>query len=177
MITCRRARPEDLALFKKVRLRALKDSPEAFASTYEGAMQRDEASWAAQLNSTIAGSLRNTQFAFEGESCVGMAAVYREQGAPGGDLIMMWVATECRGTSAASLLVRALLKWARELGFDTVSLKVTGSNVRATKFYEREGFSSTDEEVEIDAERGLFGVRMEVRSPPTLRGGSLSRGR
>lgn len=160
MIACRRATKDDVTLFKEVRLKALKDSPDAFGSTYESALQRDQRSWEEQLWSTTTGGNRNTQFAFEEDQCIGIAALYREPSAPSGDIIMMWVDPGHRGSSAASLLVHNLLSWSRESGFSAVSLDVTESNARAIKFYEKQGFHDTGEKVEIDFNRNLSGIRM-----------------
>jgi len=160
MITCRRATKDDVALFKEVRLKALKDSPDAFGSTYESASQRDLRSWEEQLWATTAGDDRNTQLAFEDDQCIGLAALYREPGTLSGDIIMMWVDPTYRGTNAASSLVENLMSWASESGFSTVSLAVTDTNARAIKFYENQGFQDTGEQVDIDSHRGLKGIRM-----------------
>jgi len=160
MIACRRATGNDVTLFKQVRLKALRDSPDAYGSTYESASQRDERSWKEQLWATTDGNDRNTQFAFEDGRCVGIAALYRERSKPSGDIVMMWVDPEYRGSSAASLLVDELLSWAKESGFAAVSLNVTDSNARAIKFYENQGFHDTGEKVEVDFGRNLRGIRM-----------------
>ena len=91
MITCRRATKNDVALFREIRLRALKDSPDAYGSTYDAAVERDLHSWEQQLLTTTAGDERNTQFVFKDDDCIGIAALYREPSAPSGDIIMMWV--------------------------------------------------------------------------------------
>lgn len=160
MLTCRRASKNDVALFKEVRLRALQDSPDAYCSTYQSALQRDQCSWQEQLWATTAGGERNTQFAFEDDQCIGIAALYREPSAPSGDIIMMWVDPGNRGSSAASMLVQNLLCWAKDSGFTDVYLDVTDSNARAIKFYQNQGFHDTGEKVEIDFNRNLSGIRM-----------------
>lgn len=162
MTTTRRATEADVSLFKEVRLRALKESPEAFGSTYQGAIVRDNESWREQLLSTISGPWRNMQFAFRGDDCVGIAALYRHEGAESGDIIQMWVAPEARGTEAATLLVSTLLGWAREAGFAEVCLNVTNTNKRGIHFYEKCGFVATRETVEVDLSRGLSGIRMKT---------------
>lgn len=141
-------------------MKALKDSPDAYGSTYESAVQRDRQSWQDQLWSTTAGVDRNTQFAFDDGECIGIAALYREPSAPSGDIIMMWVAPEYRGSSAASSLVSNLISWAKDSGFSAVSLNVTDTNGRAIKFYENQGFHDTGEKAEVDASRNLSGIRM-----------------
>lgn len=163
MITCRRAVPEDAQLFRSIRLQALKDSPEAFGSTYTSAIEREQKSWQKQLDSTVTGRLRNTQFAFSHDECVGLAALYREEAVTHGDIIMMWVSPRHRGSDAGSLLVSRLLDWAREVDLETVYLNVTGSNDRAIHFYKKCGFSPTGEGIDVDASRGLYGIRMMKR--------------
>lgn len=160
MITCRRATKDDVALFREVRLKALKESPDAYGSTYESALQRDQRSWEEQLWSTTSGGDRNTQFAFADDQCIGIAALYREPSALSGDIIMMWVDPGHRGSGAASSLVHNLLRWAKDSGFTAVSLEVTDSNARAIKFYENQGFRDTGEKVEIGFNRNLTGIRM-----------------
>jgi len=162
MIESRRATEDDVALFKEIRLKALKDSPDAYGSTYEASIQRTESSWLEQLATTTSGDLRNTQFAFDGDNCIGIAALYREADAPAGAIIMMWVAPEYRGTAAASTLVQSLLDWAKKAGHDSVSLSVTDTNDRAIQFYKNCGFELTGESVDVDAKRNLRGVCMKI---------------
>ena len=163
MITCRRATKNDVALFREIRLRALKDSPDAYGSTYDAAVERDMYSWEQQLLTTTAGDERNTQFVFKDDDCIGIAALYREPSALSGDIIMMWVDPMYRGSCAASSLVENLIDWAKGSGFFTVSLNVTDTNTRAIKFYENKGFLDTGEKVEVDSTRGLRGIRMSQK--------------
>ena len=160
MITCRRATPDDLSLFREIRVQALQESPEAFGSTYASALARDTASWQEQLDATVSGDTRDTQFAFDGSNCAGIAALYREPDAPHGDLLMMWVPPAYRGTEAAPTLINALIAWAKEIGLSSVYLNVTDANHRAIRFYERCGFIATGETVDVDSERHLRGIRM-----------------
>jgi len=160
MITCRRATNDDVALFKQVRLKALRESPDAYGSTYDAALMREQSSWEEQLFSTTSGAHRNTQLAFDGDDCIGIAALYREPLALSGDIIMMWVDPAHRGSRVASSLVANLICWARECGFDSIALNVTDTNSRAIRFYENQGFCATGETVDVDAKRGLRGIRM-----------------
>jgi len=162
MITSRRATDEDVGLFKEIRLKSLCDSPDAYCSTFEGAIARDDASWREQLTSTTSGALRNTQFAFDSNTCVGIAALYRENDARSGELVMMWVEPDYRGSNAATLLVQSLLDWAKTVGIESVELGVTDGNSRAIQFYENCGFQPTGEAIDIDRERGLRGIKMNT---------------
>ena len=141
-------------------MRALKDSPEAFGSTYEKALERDNDSWREQIQSSVTSINRNTQFAFDGDRCIGIAALYREEKSYTGDILMMWVEPEARGTDVASLLVSNLLTWAGVVGMNEVLLNVTNTNKRAIKFYLKCGFVSTGEVVDCDVIRSLKAIRM-----------------
>lgn len=162
MITVRRAELNDVERFQEIRLKALRESPDAFGSTYAATLKRDDASWRLQLESTTTGDLRNMQFAFDGDACIGIAALYREGNALSGDIIQMWVDPTYRGSQAAATLVRSLLEWAKTAGFHAVNLNVTDTNRRAIQFYRNCGFELTGEVVEIDLARNLQGVRMTM---------------
>ncbi len=58
------------------------------------------------------------------------------------------------------MLITNLLQWAKESGIEQVSLEVTDSNSRAISFYQTQGFNPTGEEVAIDSDRNLKGIRM-----------------
>ncbi|MGJ8677012.1 MAG: GNAT family N-acetyltransferase [Akkermansiaceae bacterium] len=163
MITTRRAEKNDGLLFRDIRLRAVKDSPEAFGSTLESMVNRDFNSWKEQIESTVSSTNRNTQFAFDGKRCIGVAALYREEGTETGGLIMMWVSPEYRGTGVAGIVVCNLLAWAKEVGMSDVYLDVTASNTRARRFYENCGFVSTGEDVDCDPARNLKAIRMSKK--------------
>jgi len=161
MISIRRIRSDDTSLFRDVRLRAMKDSPDAFGATYDSALQRTEDSWRDQVAQAAAGSLRNTLLAFDGTRCIGLASLYREQDAPEGEILQMWVEPGFRGTGTAARLVSELLEWAQTVGIHTVGLAVATTNETARRFYEKCGFRLTGEEVEVDASRHLRGFRMK----------------
>ncbi len=138
----------------------MQDSPSAFGSTVEGALERGFDSWQEQIDSTVRGADRNTQLAFSDDSCVGIASVYRQDDSSVGELLQMWVAPEFRGSEVASQLVSNLIDWACESGFKELVLSVTDSNERAIHFYEKVGFATSRKRVEIDSDRGLFGREM-----------------
>lgn len=102
------------------------------------------------------------QFAFDDITCIGIAALYREKDAHSGDIIQMWVAPNYRGSKAASCMMQALLVWAKAVGFTSVGLCVTDTNLRAIQFYKNCGFELTGETVDVDQKRNLRGVRMKT---------------
>jgi len=148
----RRLRPDDWKVLRELRLAALLDSPAAFCSTYADAAERDEAGWRAWPADGAA-------FAawLDGEP-VGMVGVTRRTAEPDvADLIAMWVAAPARGGATAAsdaaprprrgvgdALVAAVLAWAADAGCTVVHLEVAPGNVRAERFYARQGFAVVD---------------------------------
>ena len=135
MTRIRLAGPDDWAAVREVRLRALADSPSAFASTLEREVGFHEAEWRRRL----AGG--PWWMAVDGERAVGLVAAVPEDG--GMHLVAMWVEPGCRGTSTATDLVDAVCDWAADAGAGTVSLWVADGNERARRFYARLGFFPT----------------------------------
>ena len=143
----RRLNTGEAALYRELRLEALKESPEAFATTYEAASKRDDDSWIQQADGSSIGDDRAT-FVVIADRPLGLAAIYREpDNASVGELIQMWIAPEYRGGSLAADLLDALLDWAARHDFITIRAEVTPGNSRALRFYQKCGFRLVDSEI------------------------------
>jgi RimJ/RimL family protein N-acetyltransferase len=141
MITTRRLHPGEGPLYRAVRLAALRDAPDAFATCYEDALARSDESWAEQADASASGPDRATFIAMENDP-VGLAALYRdEQDFMTGELIQMWVAPHVRGADVAAELLRVVFSWAATNHFLRVKAEVIKTNARALRFYEKSGFS------------------------------------
>jgi ribosomal protein S18 acetylase RimI-like enzyme len=142
MISIRRIRPGEGLLFKQLRLAALKESPSAFSSTYESAVNRSRESWFEQADSTAIGTDRCTFLAFADESPVGIAAIYRDKAKKEeGEILQVWVAPDFRGSGVARELLDTALRWCAENGIRRVWATITRGNDRALKFYRKYGFA------------------------------------
>lgn len=142
----RRLNPGESELYRALRLEALKESPEAFATTYAAALERNEDSWIQQADGSAIGPDRAT-FVVIAERPVGLAAIYRDAGdTSAGEMIQMWIAPEHRGGPLASELLDTLLDWAARQGFETIRAEVTPGNQRALRFYQKCGFRLLDSE-------------------------------
>lgn len=114
-----------------VRLRALAESPEAFASTHAAELGFPAGKWLERL--------RNPWWvARQGGEDVGLVAVRAEEGTA--HLLSMWVAPEARGSGIGSRLVDEVVAWARAEGLDQVGLWAVDANQAARSLYERKGF-------------------------------------
>jgi GNAT superfamily N-acetyltransferase len=145
MISVRRIRLGEGQLFKEMRLASLSESPEAFSSTYESAVQRTWESWCEQADGTAVGSARATFIAFSDSTPVGIGAIYRDPSRENeGEMLQIWVAPDCRGSGIAQALINTLIQWCRENGICAVWAVITGGNRRARRFYEKCGFEPAE---------------------------------
>lgn len=139
-------------MWRALRLRALEQAPEAFVSTLEGTLARDEADgedyWRGYFRRpgpTLVAELDGVP--------VGMARLVHEDDAPFADIFSVWVAPEARGQGVGRTLVTGCLEWSDEHrpGIP-VRLAVVEANPAARRLYERCGFVVTGRNPEDDAE-------------------------
>jgi len=173
-VVVRRVTPADGALLREVRLRALRDAPEAFASTYDAEVQRPQSFWDDRVRNAAAGNDIYSGLAVVDGQTVGLVGGFRndEDGHHADiDLVSMWVAPSHRGSGVAEQLVDAVLEWARDdARAEVVGLWVTRGNDRAQRFYERLGFVETGDvqplpwDPCVDELRMVFGLRAPSRA-------------
>jgi len=157
--------PADWGRQRDLRLRALADSPDAFAGTLPSEQQLTDGEWKRRLERTDA--VMFIAATNKGKD-VGMAV-----GAPyedGAGLFAMWVAPEARGDGIGGALVDAVIGWARQHGHAAIRLDVGHYNRPAIALYESRGFAATgvtgtlppprDAITEFQMERSLVGVSL-----------------
>jgi GNAT superfamily N-acetyltransferase len=125
---------------RAVRLSALGDAPDAFATTLAEDLAHPPEEWQARLASPSAA----TFLASVGGEDIGLVtgAEYRGRVGSAG-LFGMWVAPLARGTGAADRLVEAVVLWARSEQYERVLLEVSDGNAPALGLYTRMGFALT----------------------------------
>ena len=129
--------------YKTVRLRALKDSPLAFGSTYHRESQFGDEEWNART-AHLTGE-RNIGFLAQcNGKYTGLALCFIDKDdSLKGELRSMWVAPEARRHGVGRQLIDAIATWAAGRGVRTLHLMVTSINDDAIEFYRRNGFSKT----------------------------------
>jgi ribosomal protein S18 acetylase RimI-like enzyme len=153
--TVRRAVPGDEPVLRALRLEAMTEAPEAFASTYERELARTADDWRRWLSPGV------TLLLEEAGQPLGLVAGMHDDADPGVAYLMaMWVHPALRGCGAADALVAAHLGWATETGAQLVRLDVMAANVRARRLYERHGFHLTGHETVLETD-GRVELRME----------------
>lgn len=133
-----RLRVGDGPRLRALRLRALADAPDAFASTVAEARLRSDEDWESQVAALPTWVWR------EGGTDLGIVRVApHEREATSAYLISLWVAPEVRGRGVGAALVRSLVAWARARGVRRVVLDVGMHNTSARRLYEGLGFVAT----------------------------------
>lgn len=134
---------DSLASFKATRLRALRDTPLTFGSTYDRELQLSDADWAervARYNSERAiGYL-----AWDENRACGIVGCFLDDNySANAHIVSMWVAPHYRKIGIGRVLIETVIRWAQSQKIKTLFLMVTSCNSEAIHFYERLGFIKT----------------------------------
>jgi RimJ/RimL family protein N-acetyltransferase len=135
-IEVRRLLPVDAALYRDIRLAALKLSPEAFGSTFEAEHAEALPWFADRLESSVVFG------AFDGHDLVGTAGFFSRQGrkeAHKGVLWGMYVRPGARKSGVGKRLADAVIDHASRCA-ELVQLTVVSGNEPARRLYESLGF-------------------------------------
>jgi RimJ/RimL family protein N-acetyltransferase len=155
----------DAAAFRALRLRALKEHPDAFTSSYE----EDAGKPLSATEQRISGEDGNVFWgAFVDGAICGMVGLLREpriKNRHKGDIVAMYVAPESGRRGIGAALLQAVIDHARSVvGLEQLVLSVTRSNEAARQLYLAAGFTTFGVEpraikvagVYFDKERMIF---------------------
>lgn len=135
-IHIRQLTPGDAALYRSIRLEGLKQSPEAFGSTFEAEFTKPLAWFFERLRSSVVfGAVRDAKIL----GVAGFALRDGEKEAHKGLLWGMYVRREARGAGIARRLVEAIIAYARP-HVELIQLSVVVGNDQARRLYARLGF-------------------------------------
>ncbi|OZI38816.1 GNAT family N-acetyltransferase [Bordetella genomosp. 5] len=131
----------DAAEYAELRLQALRDSPTAFASSYEEERLVTPAGWRERLIGTAD---KASYGAYIGPQLAGIATLVREQKLKQrhkANIYAVYVAPEQRGQGLARALMEAVVAHARTMdGVRQLLLTVTDGNAQAQQLYASLGF-------------------------------------
>lgn len=164
-----RITPDDWALLRDMRLRALHDAPEAFGQTYEHAAAEPEFEWRSAARAASAGDRRAWFFAranepaADGVPAADLGMVQARRRPPHDCLVFsMWVAPEARRAGVGRVLIESAAAWARTWGGRRIVLWVTGVNGGAQRFYERIGFRLINDGPDAESGHAYGAFAMEL---------------
>jgi ribosomal protein S18 acetylase RimI-like enzyme len=137
-IEIRRVRADEWKALRDVRLAALADSPDAFATTHAEAAGRPDEWWREWARQSAEGADQSMFLAWREREPVGITGAFRKAGRV--YVISMWTAPSVRGRGVGRALLDAAVAFA---GDSEVRLSVTETNAGAWRFYEAYGFEAT----------------------------------
>jgi ribosomal protein S18 acetylase RimI-like enzyme len=140
MLTIERIEPEAFERARALRLRALRDAPDAFWVTAEEEASTTPAQWRDRLARPDAATFVASRDGVDVGLAVG-GRHHQHEGDAG--LYSMWVAPQARGSGAGTALIQAVVEWARAAGYQVLRLEVADSNEHAVRLYSRMGFVPT----------------------------------
>jgi RimJ/RimL family protein N-acetyltransferase len=136
----------DAGRWRDLRLRMLREHPDAFGSAYEQQVTRPIEVFARRLRAEEGAPDNVILGAFDGEQLVGSIGLWRDDGAKDrhkAAIISMYTAPEVRGRGIGKALLQAAIARARAAdGIEQLLLAVTAHNTPARNLYAALGFES-----------------------------------
>lgn len=134
------ARPTEWSRVRAVRLRALRDAPDAFWSTFDEERDDPPEQWRERL--ARADAVTFLGVVDDADAGIAVGAPHHADPDDAG-LYAMWVAPEARGRGLGDALVAAVVSWATDAGYPILRLEVADANAAAVALYARAGFAPT----------------------------------
>lgn len=156
------ATEDDWAAVSTIRLRALREDPDAFGSTLEREERFKEKHWRMRMRTVP------TWLAFdEAGEPRGIISMLLEPGSPTDDrhVVGLWVAPESRRQGLAWALLDAIRHAAIADGARTVSLWLVDGNHAAGDLYVRAGFTRTGERMATPRDADVIEERYVLELP------------
>ena len=165
--TIRTMQPADWPSYKALRLRALRDAPDAFGSTLAAESPRPDSAWQDRLVAASASGHDLPLFALAADLPVGLLWAKTDAvDAEVVNLFQMWVAPEHRGAGCGRLLLNEAIAWARARGAASVRLGVTIADSAAFRLYTTHGFTPVGAPEPLREGSSLLAQTMQLRLDP-----------
>jgi RimJ/RimL family protein N-acetyltransferase len=142
--TIREILETDLALYRDLRLEALKFEPGAFSADYEEERSRAASMWLERLRGIVQDHMQTLFVAEDNAALIGMIGIARGKSAKTKHTAGIWgvyVRPAHRATGIATALLGHALLWAQHNNVSRVELSVTTHNARALALYKQSGFN------------------------------------
>lgn len=142
MLEIRIIKASEAESYWELRLEALKQSPEAFATSYEEAVQRENP--IEQVITNISTEGNYTFGAFENNNLIGMATLMEEKHqklAHRANIFGMYVTPRKQGKGVGKAILQEVIKTAKSVDkFEKINLTVVKTNEKARSLYLNLGF-------------------------------------
>ena len=140
----RRVHAGDVATWRRIRLDALADTPDAFGSTYVEESTTPMETWEQVVARSAQGFDETRLFAEDNAAPCGIVSAFRLADRPDTAMIVnMWVAPTHRRRGVGRMLVETAVGWAQAGGYRALVLWATEHNEPAKALYQAIGFRLT----------------------------------
>jgi ribosomal protein S18 acetylase RimI-like enzyme len=125
--------------YRAIRLRSLKEDPQAFGANYQSNFEYPEEEWKRRLENASKGEKNWLLFAKEGDKFVGMIGAFLEDGATDtATIVSVYVPIEERGKGVSNKLMDGILKELSQKDFlKKVKLAVNKDQKSAVSLYKK----------------------------------------
>jgi ribosomal protein S18 acetylase RimI-like enzyme len=142
--------PSQWEQYKNLRLKALKEEPQAFGSSYEENVNEPGEKWERRLEKALRGEGQWLVFAKRGDELIGMAGAFAKEEKGIVQVSAMYVVREVRGQGISTKLMEELISQIeKNKSIKKLVLEVNPIQESALKLYESCGFKTTGTEKRI----------------------------
>jgi ribosomal protein S18 acetylase RimI-like enzyme len=155
----RAAEPSDWEAVRDIRLRSLREEPDAYASEYQTEARFEPDQWKQRL------ATASSYLAFDDDhALVGIATGLDVRD---GDtyIVGMYVTPDARGSGCAHQLLDAIAELTVRRQGKRLVLEVAASNIRATRFYRSYGFVETGRRRALDRDPSITEIELAYPLP------------
>jgi ribosomal protein S18 acetylase RimI-like enzyme len=156
-VEIRRVERHQWPSLREIRLRALADAPDAFATTHEYARAQPDSYWLEMVEDPA-------WVAVDDGHWVGMVRARQER--EDADLLSMWVDPAARNAGVGRALVDEVVRWAGSQGMRAVVLWVAEGNDAAQALYRSVGFVETGERQPLPSDLSVNEAKMRLDLGP-----------
>jgi len=168
MYTVRKIEPADWPIYKDLRLRGLRDAPDAFGSTLAAESPRPDSAWQDRLIAASSSGHDLPLFAIAADLPVGLLWAKTDPAdAKVVNLFQMWIAPEHRGAGCGRMLLAEAIAWACAIGAASVRLGVTIADSAAFRLYTAHGFKPVGTPELLRKGSPLLAQTMQLRLDPS----------
>lgn len=130
--------------YKKLRLEALQQEPQAYYSTYEGNVNEPDSMWQERLQEAEEGKTQWLSFAKLDEELVGMVGAFSKPSETEAEIIAVYVSEKARGQGVGNKLMQDLLfNIQKNSSIKKLHLEVSSEQIAAVHLYKNCGFVIT----------------------------------
>jgi ribosomal protein S18 acetylase RimI-like enzyme len=160
----RAAGPSDWEAVRDIRLRSLREEPDAYASDYQTEARFEPALWKQRL------ATASSYLAFDDDHALVGIAIGLDAGDGDMYVVGMYVTPDARGSGCAHLLLDAIADLATRRHRKRLVLEAAESNIRATRSYRSYGFVETGRRRTLDRDPSITEIEFAyplTRSRPS----------